>query len=172
MSDILAWPLPWWGWTFLVIGVVSLVSVLGALFFPDWPRPHPRLAFKAAPGSPEFVRSIACMLGIPIYCGGEARILQNGNAFYPEMLRAIRSARDTITFEVYIFESDEIGRQFIDAFIERARSNVEVRLLFDWFGSIRLRKKYVRAMEAAGVKVEFFRPLALRNVVRMYRRTH
>ena len=172
MTDILAWPLPWWGWTFLVIGVISLGSVLGALFLPDWPRPDHQLAFKAAPGSQEFVRSVGGVLGIPIYRGGEAKILQNGDAFYSEMLSAIGSARDTITFEVYIFEPDEVGRRFMDAFIERARSNVEVRVLFDWFGSIRLRKKYVREMKAAGVKVEFFRPLALRNLVRMYRRSH
>ena len=172
MSEIAAWPLPWWAWSLMAIGIVAVGSVLGALFFPDWPRPERRLDFRPAPGSEEFVRAVGGVLGIPILRGGETAILQNGNAFYPALLEAIADARATITFQVYIFEPDEVGRRFMDAFIERARNGVEVRLLFDWFGSIRLRKKYVRELRAAGVQVEFFRPLALRNLVRMYRRTH
>jgi cardiolipin synthase len=60
----------------------------------------------------------------------------------------------------------------MDAFMERARAGVEVRLLFDWFGSIRFRKRYIRELKAAGVMIEFFRPLAARNLVRIYRRNH
>jgi cardiolipin synthase len=161
MIEILAW-----------VGVLALFSVIGALFFPDWPRPNERMDFRANPGAEEFVLAVAGVLGIPVYRGGAAQILQNGDAFFSAMLEAIRAAKDTITFEVYIFESDEIGHRFMDAFMERARAGVEVRLLFDWFGSIRLRRKYVRELVEAGVMVEFFRPLALRNLVRMYRRTH
>jgi cardiolipin synthase A/B len=161
MIEILAW-----------IGFVSLVSVVGALFFPDWPRPEERMEFRADSGSDEFVRAVAEVLGTPVHRGGEATILQNGDAFYPAMLEAIHAARDTITFAVYIFEPDEVGRRFMDAFMERARAGVEVRLLFDWFGSIRFRKRYIRELKAAGVMIEFFRPLAPRNMVRIYRRNH
>jgi cardiolipin synthase len=49
---------------------------------------------------------------------------------------------------------------------------VEVRVLLDWFGSIRLKRTDRRKLKDAGVKLEFFRPLSLRNLVRMYRRTH
>ncbi|HEU5041826.1 MAG TPA: phospholipase D-like domain-containing protein, partial [Gemmatimonadales bacterium] len=91
---------------------------------------------------------------------------------YPAMLEAIRGARETINFEVYIFEPDEVGREFMDAFKERAAAGVEVRLLVDWFGALKLKKRYREELRKAGVKVECFRPLALRNLVRMYRRTH
>jgi cardiolipin synthase A/B len=161
IMDIMAW-----------IGVLAVVSVVGALFFPDWPRPDERMEYRASPGSDDFVVTVAGVIGTPVYRGGQATVLQNGDAFYAAMLEAIRGARDTITFEVYIFEPDEIGRRFLDAFIERARNGVEVRLLFDWFGSIRFKKKYVRELRDAGIKVEFFRPLALRNLVRIYRRSH
>ncbi|HZN97372.1 MAG TPA: phospholipase D-like domain-containing protein, partial [Gemmatimonadales bacterium] len=94
------------------------------------------------------------------------------DGFYPAMLDAIRSARDTINFETYIFEPDEIGRQFIEAFKERARAGVEVRFLIDGFGGLKLRKQYRDDLRQAGVKVQRFRPVALRNLVRIYRRTH
>jgi cardiolipin synthase len=88
------------------------------------------------------------------------------------MLEAIRAAKDTVNFEVYIFEPDATGRQFIDAFKERARAGVEVRLMLDAFGSFKLTKRYRDELRQAGVRVERFRPLTLRNLVRFYRRTH
>jgi cardiolipin synthase len=164
--------LPGWVWTFLVIGIISTVAVIGALFFPDWPTPDYRRGFQADPGSDLFVESAARFLNVPLLRGGTAEVLQNGDRFFQSMLEEIRNAKDSVNFEVYIFDSDETGRAFIDAFKERARAGVEVRLLLDWFGSIRLKRAHCRELRDAGVKLEFFRPLALRNLVRIYRRTH
>ncbi|HEU4473611.1 MAG TPA: phospholipase D-like domain-containing protein [Gemmatimonadales bacterium] len=172
MIEAFGLELPGWVWTFLVIGIISTVGVIGALFFPDWPTPDYRRGFQADPGSDLFVESAARFLNIPLLRGGQAEILQNGDRFFPAILEAIRGAEDSINFEVYIFDSDDIGRAFMDAFKERARAGVEVRLLLDWFGSIRLKRAHRRDLREAGVKLEFFRPLALRNLVRMYRRTH
>ena len=172
MIEALALDHPGWVWTFLVIGIIATVGVIGALFFPDWPTPDYRRGFQADPGSDLFVESAARFLNIPLLRGGAAEILQNGDRFFPAILEAIRSAKDSINFEVYIFDSDATGRAFIDAFKERARAGVEVRLLLDWFGSIRLKRAHRRELRDAGVKLEFFRPLALRNLVRMYRRAH
>jgi cardiolipin synthase len=88
------------------------------------------------------------------------------------MLESIRKAEDSVNFEVYIFEPDEIGRQFIDAFKERARAGVEVRLLLDGFGGMKLKKRYRDELTQAGVTVSRFRPPSLRNLVRFYRRSH
>src|SRR6185437_7414675 len=111
-------------------------------------------------------------LNIPVYQGGAVTLLQNGDGFYPVMLDAIRGARETITFETYIFEPDEIGRQFMDAFMERARAGIEVRVLVDWFGSLKLKRSHRDELRGAGVKVERFRPLNPKTLVRIYRRTH
>jgi cardiolipin synthase A/B len=88
------------------------------------------------------------------------------------MLRAIQAARDTVNFEVYIFDPDEIGRVFMDVFMERARAGIEVRVLVDAFGSFKLKAKHRTELREAGVKVERFRPFGLSNLVRIYRRTH
>jgi cardiolipin synthase len=164
--------LPWWGWTLMVIGTVAIVGVMGALFFPDWPSDDYTMGFDADPGSEGFVECTAGFLNAPLFRGGEVTILQNGDAFYPAMLQAIREARDSVNFETYIFEPDEIGLQFIQAFKDRARAGVEVRLLIDGFGGLKLRKRYRDDLRKAGVNVQRFRPLALRNLVRIYRREH
>jgi cardiolipin synthase len=172
VSDMIAAGLPVWGWALLLIGVVALVGVIGALFLPDWKQPDYGMGIDAAPGTDAFINAAAALLNNPVYRGGEVSLLQNGDQFYPAMLDAIRGARDNVTFEVYIFESDEIGRQFMDAFIERARQGVEVRVLVDWFGSLKFKRKDQEELKRAGVRVERFRPLNHRNLVRMYRRTH
>ncbi|MBA3258602.1 MAG: cardiolipin synthase B [Gemmatimonadales bacterium] len=164
--------LPWWGWALLVLGAIAVVSVFGALFLPDWATADLTAGFDADPGSDEFIREAAGFLNVRVLRGGSAELFQNGDAFYPAMLKAIREARETINFEVYIFEPDEVGRQFMDAFKERAGAGVEVRLLVDWFGSLKLKERHREELQAAGVRVERFRPLSFRNLVRIYRRTH
>jgi cardiolipin synthase len=88
------------------------------------------------------------------------------------MLTAIKEAKDSVNFETYIFEPDEIGCQFIEALKERARNGVEVRLLIDGFGGLKLKKRYRNDLRSSGVKVVRFRPFTLRNLVRLYRREH
>jgi cardiolipin synthase A/B len=172
VSEWLGVDLPWWAWVLLGIGVVSLVSVIGALFLPDWPEPDYQKGFGLDTGTDDFVRAAAGFLNLPVLRGGQASLLENGDAFYPAMLEAIRGARESVNFEVYIFVPDEVGRQFLDAFKERARAGVEVRLLVDGFGSHKLTRRDREELHEAGVNVQRFRPLALRNLVRIYRRTH
>jgi cardiolipin synthase A/B len=174
MSELLGFgaDLPWWAWALMLTGVIAVVSVIGALFFPDWPTDDHMSEFDAEPGSDTFVEGTALFLNCPLFRGGGATMLQNGDAFFPAMLEAIRSARDSVNFETYIFEPDEVGRQFIDAFKDRAQAGVEVRLLLDAFGAIKLTKRYQKELKEAGVMVGRFRSLSLRNLVRFYRRTH
>jgi cardiolipin synthase A/B len=172
MNELFGMDVPWQGWVLMFTGAVALVGVIGALFLPDWPTADYRLGFDADPGSEDFLRLAAGFLNVPLLRGGTAELLQNGEQFYSAILEAIRGAKDTINFEVYIFESDATGREFIEAFKERARAGVEVRLLLDAFGSFKLKRSHRRELREAGVHLEFFRPLALRNLVRIYRRTH
>jgi cardiolipin synthase len=164
--------LPWWGWTLMVIGAIALMGVFGALFLPDWPSDDYTMGFEANAGSEQFVEWTAGFLNAPVYRGGEVTLLQNGDGFYPAMLTAIKEAKDSVNFETYIFEPDEIGCQFIEALKERARNGVEVRLLIDGFGGLKLKKRYRNDLRSSGVKVVRFRPFTLRNLVRLYRREH
>jgi cardiolipin synthase A/B len=172
MNELLNAGLPWWAWALMLLGLIALVSVLGALFLPDWKDPTYSEGQAAEPGSEAFVTTAAAYLNNPVYRGGTIELLQNGARFYPAMLDAIRGARETVNFEVYIFDADEVGREFIDAFMERARGGVEVRVLLDAFGSWRLKRKSRDELRRAGVKIERFRTLGLSNLVRVYRRSH
>lgn len=54
---------------------------------------------------------------------------------HPAMLEDIRRARHSIDLEQFIFRYDSIGRDFVDALVERAERGVRVRVLVDALGS-------------------------------------
>ena len=164
--------LPWWGWTLLALGALAVVMVTSALFLPDFHEPDFLVGADPDADSPEFIDLIISALNVPVLRGSSARILQNGNAFFPAMLEAIRNAKETVNFQCYIWESGEVSDQFIEAFSDAARRGVEVRVLIDGFGAIKFKNEDRERLRTAGVKLEFFRPLRWYNMVRVFKRSH
>src|SRR5690242_17726484 len=80
---------------------------------------------------PEFFASALALYDPVPVTGNRIDILQDGDAYFPAMLGAIRGAKRTINFQAYIVYSDPTGWAFRDALIERARAGVEVRILLD-----------------------------------------
>jgi cardiolipin synthase A/B len=70
--------------------------------------------------------------------GNRLRVLRDARENYPAWLAAIDSARRTIQLEMYIVHEDATGRRFRGALVARAKAGVTVRILYDWFGSLRL----------------------------------
>lgn len=130
------------------------------------------LEHRCAVGDPEFVRAMNHLLGPMLLPGNRVTPLQNGDEIFPAMLEAIRSARETITFETYIYWSGEIGRQFSEALCERAGAGVKVHVMLDWVGCGKIEKKYLEDLKSTGVEVERYHPLRWYKVARFNNRTH
>lgn len=86
----------------------------------------------------------------------EIQILRNGAETFPEIFRVMEQARHHIHLEYYIIENDRIGNYLRELLIRKAGEGVEVRLIFDDVGSWELKKKFIRSMSDAGVKVDCF----------------
>ena len=71
----------------------------------------------------------------PLLPGNRIELLMNGDEAYPAMLRAIASAKQSITLSTYIFDRDEAGLAFARALGEAVRRGVEVRVLIDATGT-------------------------------------
>lgn len=121
---------------------------------------------------PAFARAMGVLLGPAILHGNRFEVLLNGDQIFPAMLAAIRAAQTTITFESYVYWSDEIGKEFADSLAERARAGVKVHVLLDWVGSNKLDPTQMDAMRAAGVEVRKFHKPAWYSLSRMNNRTH
>ena len=121
---------------------------------------------------PQFRRTMGLLLGPPILEGNRAVTLLNGDEIFPAMLEAIRAARETITFETYIYWSGEVGRAFADALIERARAGVKVHVLLDWIGSAKMDADLLARMQGNGIEVERYHEPRWYNLGRLNNRTH
>lgn len=121
---------------------------------------------------PRFVRELGVLLGPPFVDGNRVQTLLNGDAIFPPMLAAIRSAKTSITFETYIYWAGDIGREFADALAERSRQGVKVHVLLDWVGSIKMDERLIADMSAAGVQVRKFHPPHWSHLGRLNNRTH
>lgn len=67
--------------------------------------------------------------------GNRARLLVDGDEYYPDLFAAIEDARDSVHLQTFIIRRDGTGRELVGRLAERARAGVEVRLLYDRFGS-------------------------------------
>src|SRR2546423_7656647 len=106
---------------------------------------------------PQFRRTLGNLLGPPLLEGNSLTTYVNGDAFYPPMLAAIRSARKTITFETFVYWKGEMGEAFTSALCERARAGVKVHVTIDAVGSERLGGGYLKRLGGAwGVGEGFF----------------
>ena len=120
----------------------------------------------------QFQRALGALLGPPITTGNEFRALHNGDEIFPSMLEAIRGAKESITFETYIYWSGDIGRAFADALSERAKAGVSVHVLLDWVGSAKIDDKFLKEMEDAGVRIRKFHKPSWYDIARLNNRTH
>jgi cardiolipin synthase len=123
-------------------------------------------------GEPEFVRTIGVMLGPALVPGNRTRALVNGDEIFPEMLQAIRGARKSITFEMYIYWKGSIGEQFTQALAERARSGVKVHVMIDALGSQKIEERVIGRLRDAGAQVKLYNPVRWDTIARMNNRTH
>ena len=131
-----------------------------------------RLAREYTTEDPQFRRSLGALLGPPLVSGNRVEVLVNGDRIFPAMLDAIRGARQTITFETYIYWSGTIGREFADALIERAQSGVAVHVLLDWVGSAKMEQHLIDEMQTAGVEIERFHKPSGVTLSKLNNRTH
>lgn len=120
----------------------------------------------------QFRRVMSAMLGPALVNGNRTAALVNGDEIFPAMLEALRAARKTITFEMFIYWSGRIGKAFADALAERARSGVKVHVLLDSVGAGKIDDAFIEQMEAAGVEVKRYNPPRPWTIGRFNNRTH
>ncbi|RMA66058.1 cardiolipin synthase [Ulvibacter antarcticus] len=89
----------------------------------------------------------------PLTENNSVKILVNGESKFPKVFEILETAKNHIHIEYYIFNDDEIGREFIEILIKKAKEGVKVRFMYDDFGSRNIRKKQLPRMREAGVDI-------------------
>ena len=141
---------PLWMWfSFFLVAV--LVLVIWSI------RRHrsPKLQFQSDAGIAELMPSISGLTLSTSVEGNSVEVLENG-AFYDVLVERIGAARRSVHFETFLWKPGELSTRVAQAFMERARAGVVVRVLLDAQGSRRIEDELVNFMREAGVKVKFF----------------
>lgn len=149
-----------------------LVVIIAMNFSSSTKRLEYGVSHRYAVTDAQFEREMGVLMGPSIVRGNQIDALQNGDEIFPAMLEAIRAAKQTITFETYIYWSGDIGSELADALSERAKAGVRVHVLVDWVGSIKMDDDLLERMETAGVELHKYRPLSWYHVSRVNNRTH
>ncbi len=102
---------------------------------------------------------IAEVVGSPLMVGNKVDLLVDGPSTYAAMLSAIENAKDHINMETYIFEDDEVGRQFAAVLMAKQRIGVQVNLIYDSVGSFDTPKEFFTVMRESGINVLEFNPI-------------
>lgn len=89
----------------------------------------------------------------------EVEVFTDGYQFFPVLLSAIAKAESHIHIDIYIFEDDALGRLLADALIARARSGIEVRIIYDDVGCWSVGNGFFERMREEGIEVVPFLPV-------------
>jgi len=111
--------------------------------------------------------------GAPLVTGNRVRILKDARENYPAWREAIASATTTVHFESYILHDDQVGNEFAELLMSKARDGVRVRLIYDWLGGLGSASfLFWRRMRKAGVEVRCFNPPRLDSPLGWVSRDH
>lgn len=103
--------------------------------------------------------------------GNTVEVLQNGDGFFPLLLRDIAAAKESVHIETYIWYDSGIANELATLLAKKAREGVKVRVLVDASGGRQI-KKVREMLESAGVQVATFHPLRISNLGRLNNRDH
>lgn len=163
--------MPLWTIVWSVLGTLVLVILVLNFRTPE-KKPQHRMARHCNLVAPQFCREMGVLLGPAIVAGNRIEALQNGDEIFPAMLQAIRGAKRTITFGTYIYWSGDVGEEFAQALIERARSGVCVHVMLDWVGCDKISAGLIARMKSGGVEVERYHRIRWYSLGRLNNRTH
>lgn len=154
------------------IGGVIALAGLTILLWSVKREPTTAISVKNPGELQVLLPSLAALTHSTLEAGNSMQLLQNGDAFFPALLRDIAAARETVHIESFIWYDGKIARQIAQALAAKARQGVEVRVLVDASGGRQLKGDVLEMLEAAGVRVGHFHPLRISNLGRMNNRDH
>jgi cardiolipin synthase A/B len=92
------------------------------------------------------------------YAFNKIDIFSTGESTFEAIFDAIINAKDHVHIEFFIFDDDQISNQLRELLIQKVKEGVRVRLIYDYWGSFKLSKKYLKTLRDAGVYVRPFLP--------------
>ncbi|MDO5665650.1 MAG: cardiolipin synthase [Bacteroidia bacterium] len=100
----------------------------------------------------------------PVLGGNDIRFYTSCSEKFEQLLLDIENAQKHIHVEYYAFEGDKTGEKVRNALIKKSLEGVEVRVIYDSFGSRNTKKAFFEEFRKAGIEVEPFLKLVLPKI--------
>src|SRR5262249_28515809 len=105
--------------------------------------------------------------------GNTATLYHDTTRAYDAILQAIEGARHHVHLAYFILRADATGRRLFDLLTRKAREGVQVRLLYDAMGCVRLPRRALWPLKEAGGQARAFLPLnPIRSRIQVNLRNH
>jgi cardiolipin synthase len=97
----------------------------------------------------------------PLLGGNDVQIFTHARDKFDQLFIDIEQAKHHIHLEYYVLLDDKIGTRLQQALIIKAKEGVEIRVIYDGFGSRKAKKRFFEEFRKAGIEAESFLKLAL-----------
>jgi len=121
---------------------------------------------------PQFPLIVTMMTGAWLSEGNRVEVTLNGDGTYERLWADLRSARQSITLQLYYGAPGRMADTLGSILVDRARAGVRVFVLYDAFGTVDIPTDQRDAFRAAGIRVEPFRPIRLSTLHLAQNRSH
>lgn len=147
----------------LAVIVLALLSLVGLLSLTRG-TPLRRVVYSAGAAPPQasdsaFPRLVSLFTEVHLEPGNRVEQALDGDGTYPRLWSDLRSARQTITVQMYYSKPGAVADTLAAVLAERARAGVRVLLLLDAFGSQSLKKSWAKRLTEAGAEIRVLRKL-------------
>jgi cardiolipin synthase len=96
----------------------------------------------------------------PLIAGNRTHLLRDGPETFRAMFSAMRSARNHINLEYYIFEDVESdGAHLVDLLVAKRQAGVAVNVIYDSYGSGSTAPAFLERLKQAGINLVSFNPI-------------
>jgi cardiolipin synthase len=99
------------------------------------------------------------------YEGNKVDILNGGKDTFDSIFKALEKAETFIHLQYYMFSEGELTERFYTILKKKISQGVEVRLIYDSFGSYSFRGKFKKKFKDIGVKVFPMMPIRFGNLL-------
>jgi cardiolipin synthase len=125
-----------------------------------------------APSEAQFPLGVALLTGTVLAHGNRVELALNGDGTFSRLWDDLRSARQSITAQMYYGEPGHVADTLVGILRERAAAGVRVFLLYDAFGTSGISSDLLATLRQSGIEAVPFRPLRLSTLYVLQNRSH
>ncbi|HWT71802.1 MAG TPA: cardiolipin synthase [Oxalicibacterium sp.] len=95
----------------------------------------------------------------PLIAGNKLTLLNDGPQTIAAMIAAIKTAKDNVNLETYIFDEGMLGEEFSNLLIQKQQAGVQVNIIYDGVGSLSTPPEFFKKLHDAGISLVEFNPV-------------